>query len=963
MEFAFGFRDEAVLDFAGALQVAATLGLLEFGAEVVELLGDFLGFADFLFFFEPLGAERGGAFLGIGEFFFELLEAVAAGGVFFLFEGGAFHFELHDFALELVEFGGEGFEFDLQAGRGFVHEIDGFVGQEAVADIAIAEHGGGDERGVLDANAVVDFVAFLESAQDRDGILDAGLADHDGLEAALEGGVFFDVFAVFVEGRGADGVEFAAGELGFQEIRGVHRTLGGSSADDGVEFVDEEDDLALAGGDFFEEGFEAVFEFATEFRARDHRADIHRDEAFVFQGFGDIARDDAAGEAFDDGGFADAGFADEDGVVFGAAGEHLHGAADLVVTANDGVDFPSAGGGGEVAAVFFEGLVFALGILIGHALAATHGDERLHEAVAGHAALLEEFRGGALGGHQREEEMLHAGELILEHGHLALGGIEDFAEFLGNLRLGAAANFGEFGNGFAEASFKRGNRDAEFFEKRLGESVGLLDQREQEMLGSDFGVFVLGGRLESGVEGLTELDGEFFRSHGVVFVSRKQPNPKNPKMESPAMRESPLFLAETGFDQILNLGDGFFGVGPLGVDRELRALAGGEHHEAHDALAIHALAVFFHPDLGTVTAGDFDKHRRRAGVEAVAILDDHFTAEALNIVRAFFLREDSHLSIPAFADHMKESLIELLGAVFPHILELLVQRGYLHEPCNVPPGANGQSDMRDFDSKDFIGFAIKPNSIHIFDLVPILQCHDEVQFFLGNDRAGAKNRCDVDDADAANLHVVSGNAIGGSDEFGSLHRAEAGDVVTDQAVAALDQAEDALAFTDAAGSANEGSHPEDADHAAVFRRGGREVGLQKNRGGIDEFHRDHARPQHGNLELRGGFENRRGNGEVSSDHETGHLARKEGSGALLERRGSETLEITHLGGTENLDAFDGKIIEKAGQSEAGAVDGGLTDQAVETARTAFEAKPELFGMGCVKVADRDVGDLFRRFAH
>jgi hypothetical protein len=49
---------------------------------------------------------------------------------------------------------------------------------------------GGDQRGVLDAHAVVDFVALLEAAQDGDGRLDARLGDKDRLEAALQAGSF-----------------------------------------------------------------------------------------------------------------------------------------------------------------------------------------------------------------------------------------------------------------------------------------------------------------------------------------------------------------------------------------------------------------------------------------------------------------------------------------------------------------------------------------------------------------------------------------------------------------------------------------------------------------------------------------------------------------------------------------------------------------------------------------------------
>jgi len=217
-EFALHVGEESVLDFAGAVQVASALGLFEFGAELLDSLGDFLGLADFLFFLEPLGAERGGLLLHLGEFALELFEALATGGVFFFFEGLALHLELHDLALELVDLGRQGFQLDLETGCGLVHEIDRFVRQEAVADVAVAQNGGGDEGGILDAHAVVDFVAFLESAKDGDGVLDTRLTDRDWLEAALEGGILFNVFAIFVERGGSDGVEFAAGELGFQEI-------------------------------------------------------------------------------------------------------------------------------------------------------------------------------------------------------------------------------------------------------------------------------------------------------------------------------------------------------------------------------------------------------------------------------------------------------------------------------------------------------------------------------------------------------------------------------------------------------------------------------------------------------------------------------------------------------------------------------------------------------------------------
>ena len=56
------------------------------------------------------------------------------------------------------------------------------------------------------------FVAGLEAAEDGDGVFDAGLGHENRLEAAFQGGVFFDVFAIFVQRCSADAAEIAAGQ-------------------------------------------------------------------------------------------------------------------------------------------------------------------------------------------------------------------------------------------------------------------------------------------------------------------------------------------------------------------------------------------------------------------------------------------------------------------------------------------------------------------------------------------------------------------------------------------------------------------------------------------------------------------------------------------------------------------------------------------------------------------------------
>ena len=152
--------------------------------------------------------------------------------------------ELGDAPVDLVDLDRRGLDLHLQAGGRLVDQVDRLVGQEAVGDVAVGEGCRGDDRGVGDVDSVVVFVALLEPAQDRDRVGHVGLADEDRLEPALERRVLFDVLAELVERGRPDRAELAAGEHRLEQVRGVDRALGRAGADDRVQLVDEEDDLA-----------------------------------------------------------------------------------------------------------------------------------------------------------------------------------------------------------------------------------------------------------------------------------------------------------------------------------------------------------------------------------------------------------------------------------------------------------------------------------------------------------------------------------------------------------------------------------------------------------------------------------------------------------------------------------------------------------------------------------------------
>ena len=152
------------------------------------------------------------------------------------------------------------------------------------------------------------------------------------------------------ERRRADRAQFAAGQLRLEHIRSIHRAFGRARADDGVQLVDEENDLALRASvtslrNAFSRSSNSPRNFAPATIAPMSIA-ISR---LVLQRLRHVAGNDAAREPFHDRGFAHAGLADENRIVFRPAREHLHDAADFVVAADHRIDLPAARALGQVA--------------------------------------------------------------------------------------------------------------------------------------------------------------------------------------------------------------------------------------------------------------------------------------------------------------------------------------------------------------------------------------------------------------------------------------------------------------------------------------------------------------------------------------------------------------------------------------------------------------------------------------
>ena len=335
------------------------------------------------------------------------------------------------------------------------------------------------------------------------------------------------MLAVFVERGRADAMQFAARQRRLQQVRCVHRAVRLAGADQRVHLVDEQDDAAGGRGDFGKHGLQPLLELAAIFRAGDQRAHVERHQLLVLQRLGHVAIDDALRQALDDRGLADAGLADQHGVVLGAPRQHLDGAADFVVAADDRVELAGAGIGGQVARIFLQRVIGLFGARrIGGAALADVVDH-LVQRLRRDTGLGEDLRGlGRLLHRQRLQQALDGDEAVAGLLRQLLGGRENLGERLRKIELAVAAfDARQRLERRLHAELDVARPAAGALDQRCAEALVVVDQHFQKMFGREL---LMVARKRHGLRGLDEAANPL----GILFKIHRS----SPFLHRPASR-------------------------------------------------------------------------------------------------------------------------------------------------------------------------------------------------------------------------------------------------------------------------------------------------------------------------------------------------------------------------------------------------------------------------------------------
>ena len=342
------------------------------------------------------------------------------------------------------------------------------------------------------------------------------LVDIDRLEAPRQGGVLLDMLLVFVERGGADAMQFAARQRGLEQVRRIHGAVGFAGADDGVHLVDEQHVGAGRAGHFLQHGLEPLLELAAIFGAGDQRAHVEREQLLVLQAFRHVAVDDAQRQAFDDRGLADARLADQHRIVLGAARQHLDGAADFLVAADDRIELAVARGLGQIAGIFLQRVIGVLGRRAVGGAALAQGLDRGIESLRRDAGIGQNLSGFAvLFQREREQQPLDRDETVAGLLARLLGGVEDPRQRRIEIDLAGAAagNFRPLGQRRLGGCERRARIAAGAVDQTRGEPFRVVEQDFQQMFGRELLVSLALRERLGGLHEAAAAVGVFLKIH------------------------------------------------------------------------------------------------------------------------------------------------------------------------------------------------------------------------------------------------------------------------------------------------------------------------------------------------------------------------------------------------------------------------------------------------------------------
>src|SRR6056297_1092407 len=123
-------------------------------------------------------------------------------------------------------------------------------------------------------------ITFLDVFQYVDGLFRSSGIHHHLLEPSLQCPIFLNVLTVFIQGGGTNGLNLTPRESGFEHVGGVQGTGGATGTYNGMDLIDEQDDIGIF-GKLIEDGFHPFLKLSAIFGAGYNRSQVQGDDPLI----------------------------------------------------------------------------------------------------------------------------------------------------------------------------------------------------------------------------------------------------------------------------------------------------------------------------------------------------------------------------------------------------------------------------------------------------------------------------------------------------------------------------------------------------------------------------------------------------------------------------------------------------------------------------------------------------------
>ena len=207
---------------------------------------------------------------------------------------------------------------------------------------------------------------------------------------------------------------------------------------------------------------------------------------------------------------------------------------------------------------------------------------------------------------------------------------------------------------------------------------------------------------------------------------------------------------------------------------------------------------------------------------------------------------------------------------------------------------------RQLDVEQLGALLIESGAVVFARVVPVLELHHDFDALLLAHGANAEQRVDVDQADAADFHVMPGNLMPAANQHVVAAARDVDHVVRHQAMPALDQVEHTFALPDPGASSEQEAHAKDVGERAVHGRARGESVVEKRLQPPVEFRRLEARANDGDALLSRQYQQFFRSLLAFRDDDAGELIRQNRFDRFAARLRIERSQVRDLGLAEDV---------------------------------------------------------------